>query len=254
MMVVFCTVYSPLCARPLREPTNPEDINQETILPYLLPEKHPLRKILAEIFVDPNMFQSYEQFVNAGFEVKRGSKRLLVGRHPSIPDYLFKKYYGQSQTSQLYNYIQRIEGANFLRQYIKEHDFKHLTVPKKWLYELPSNFSERRSEKTYLLIVERMDLITDHYSEGKILYYNMDADMLTELCTILHEVKCDAFPTRNLPMTHSGKIAFVDTETVRKGKSNFIKRFVPLLNPEMQTYALALWEKLEEKDNQLSLR
>lgn len=228
-------------------PANEEPVSEEKILAYLLPEKHRLQPLLATLFDDPNMFESYEHFKNAGFEIIRGNRFLLIGKHPSIPDYLFKKFSDkQSQQAQLNNYVQRIEGANVLRQAIRKRQFKRVVVPKKWLYELPSHFSKHRSEKTFLLIVERMDIYTDH-DERKLQYYNMDIDVLTEFCTILHDVGgCDAYPL-NQPLTRSGKIAFVDTEHVGKRPSNFKLKIIPNLNPELQAYALALWEKLEEE-------
>ena len=214
---------------------------------YLIPKNHPLHKHLRYLFSHSCMFRSAEKFRDAGFIVKLGHRNLMVGAFPSLPEYLFKKFADcRSQKNQLGNYIKRIKGARVLRQYIKEHNFKHLVVPEKWLYKLPGRFSKNSTNGVaYILIVENMDIYDDWDDPdgvAKNLYYNMNIEMLTELCTILHDVGgCDGYP-RNQPFTRSGKIAFVDTEHVGQLKGHFVKHIVPALNEELQAYALALWE------------
>lgn len=218
---------------------------------YLLPQDHPLYTQLASLFYDSHMFQSYKYLKHADFKVKLGNhgKRLMVGAHPSIPDYLIKKFPNAvPQTKQLGNFIQRIKGAAVLRNYIRKHRFKHLVVPEKWLYRLPKNFPNH----SYVLIVEKMDIYDDADDpNGQIrkMYYDIDIEVLTELCTLLHAVGgCDSL-VRNIPFTRSGQIAFVDTESVgtAKTRGQFHKDTLPLFNPELQAYALALWEKLEQE-------
>lgn len=201
---------------------------------YEFPKNHPLSRYLRVLLRDSDMFQSPDHFRNAGFQVKLGHRRLMVGFHPSIPKYAIKKFSDQMpQKMQLINYIQRIKGAKILRKYIQEHNFTHLAIPKKWLYKLPRKFSKNR-EGAYVLIVENMDIYDDWddpEGEARKLYYQMDKKMVTELCMILHDVGgCDAYPW-NQPFTHSGKIAFVDTEHVgvRKFHDYFIRHIVPAL-------------------------
>lgn len=225
---------------------------KETIKSYLIPDNHPLQEYLHTLFINPHMFKSAERFREEGFQVKLGHRKLMVGAHPATPQYLFKKFTdAQSQIMQLKNYIKRIEGTKVLRECIKKHNFKHLIVPQKWLYKLPSQFSQKHTDEPYLLVVENMDIYDDWENPNGVarqLYYNMDIEILTELCIILHEVGgCDAYP-RNQPFTRSGKIAFVDTEHVGKMKGHFIKHIVPALNQELQAYALALWMKLEDEE------
>jgi hypothetical protein len=213
---------------------------------YLLPKSHYLQENLKFLFLDSKMFHSTKNFKKSGFKVKHGHKQLMVGFHPSCPEYLFKKFPDQqSQSLQLKNYIKRIKGAEILRNYIREHNFKHLVVPQKWLYQLPKNFTKNLGTKSFILIVENMNIC--HKDENLRCYYNMDIEMLTELCMILHDVGgCDAFP-RNQPFTRSGKIAFIDTEHVGSMKGHFVRHIVPALNKELQAYALALWNQLEHK-------
>jgi len=144
-----------------------------------------------------------------------------------------------------------VTGAQRIREYIKEHHFKHIVVPDKWIYKLPKSFAEDSKTPSYILIVEKMDIYSDFddpNGTARQLYYNMDIEILTELCTILHAIGgCDAFP-RNQPFTRSGQIAFVDTEHVGQMKGHFIKHIVPALNPDLQAYALALWMQLEDEE------
>jgi hypothetical protein len=227
--------------------------SQTKINSYLLPKHDPLYKQIPQLLHNPDMFKSPRHFEKAGFTVKRGHRKLMVGFHPFIPHHLIKKFSDKMpQAMQLENYIKRIKGAEILRNYIHKHHYTHLVVPEKWLYKLPKKFSKKGS--AYLLIVENMDIYDDWEDpngEARQLYYNMDKETLTELCTILHDVGgCDAYPW-NQPFTRSGKIAFVDTEHVGKRKFHdyFIKHIVPALNEELQAYALALWAKLEEEDH-----
>jgi hypothetical protein len=224
---------------------------QFSLKPYLLPKSHPLQIPLANLFHQPEMFHSHIHFSHAGFTVIRGNKKtkLMIGAHPSIPLHLIKKFPNAiPQSSQLKNFIKRIQGAKVLRSYIQKHNFKHLVVPEKWLYKLPKNFPSH----SYVLIVEKIDIYDDwddRKGETRDLYYNMNKEVLTELCIILHDVGgCDSLP-RNLPFTRSGKIAFIDTEEV--GTTKTIKQFhrdtIPMLNKELQDYAIALWEQLDEQ-------
>lgn len=223
----------------------------EVLVSHLLPQNHPVRPYLKSLFDHPHLFKSVRSFESAGFKVKSGHRGLMVGFHPSIPRYLFKKFSDhRSQSGQLENFIKRLEGARILREYIQKHNFKHLVVPQKWLYQLPKSFSKKYGSPSYVLIVENMDIYDwdDPNGEAKRLYYNMDREMLTELCTLLHAVGgCDAYP-RNQPFTHYGKIAFVDTEHIGQLKNHFLKHIVPALNEELQIYARELWRKLEEKE------
>lgn len=218
---------------------------------YLLPEEHPLHAKLKTLFTDPQMFQSTENFRNAGFHVICGHRQLMVGSHPSMPNFLIKKFTdARPKNWQLDNYVKRIKGANVLRRYITRHHYNHLVVPRKWLYELPPTFNGEGKTKAYVLIVDKMDIFNDWRNpsgEARRRYYMMDRVTLTQLCTTLHELGgCDAYP-RNQPFIRSGQIAFVDTEHLGKLKGHFIKHIVPALNEENQSYALALWDELEAK-------
>ncbi|WP_068466905.1 hypothetical protein [Candidatus Protochlamydia phocaeensis] len=225
------------------------------IEPYLIPKDSLLAEYLKALFNNPSMLNSVEHLKKAGFTVKNGNHkngrhRLMVASHPLLPYLMFKKFpNGQPQKQQLDNFLKRIHGAEILRRAIAKHNCKHLVVPQKWLYKLPQAFADSNGP-SYLLVVENMDIYDDWKDPNGVarsLYYNMDIETLTEFCIVLHEVGgCDAYP-RNQPFTRSGKIAFVDTEHVGHMKGHFLKHIVPELNPDLQAYAIALWNKLEQE-------
>ncbi len=190
------------------------------------------------------MFESAENWQNAGFQLKFGHRHLMIGEHPSIPGYLIKKFPDTtSREFQIENFMKRINGANTLRKFIKEHKFKRFQVPEKWLYELPEVFNQGET-KGYVLVVKKMDICV---KENRTQYYNMDKKTLSHLCRIILQVGgIDARP-RNIPFTHSGKIAFIDTEHVGNKKASFFKYTLPKLNKKNQKYAKELWTNLENK-------
>ncbi len=174
-----------------------EDENLGVLELYLLPKDHPLHENLEAIFHDNLMFRSPNNFKKAGFSVQGGNKitrsghkKIMIGAHPSAPQYLFKKFPDSyPQSMQLKNFINRIKGAHLIRHYIQTHQFKHLVVPQKWLYKLPTHFYKGNA---YLLIVEKMDIYhdwDDHYGHARQLYYHMDPEILTELCMTLQRCR-----------------------------------------------------------------
>jgi hypothetical protein len=260
-ILVTCSFYATLYAESPKVPNDQNNhfnavkqhflnrrvLSKKTVYACLLPKNHPLQPSLKQVFRDSKMFKSSEYFRRAGFDIKRGHKHLMVAAHPYIPGYLFKKFpdYTYPQLTQLENFVRRVEGAKIVRNLIKKHKFKHLIVPQKWIYKLPSSFSRVERARSYILIVENMDICSEAEVAAK--YYNMDKEMLKELCTLLHALGgCDAYP-RNQPFTRSGKIAFIDTEHVGGMPGHFQKHIIPALNPSLQSYALALWAQLDEQ-------
>lgn len=209
--------------------------SSESLKPYLLPKDHPLIPKLKDLFKNRKMFKTPKEFRKEGFHLNFGHRRLMVASHPKIEGYLIKKFPdAMSKEKQLENYIKRIKGANIIRNCIEEKNCKHLIVPQKWLYKTPYG---------YVLIVEKMDIYD--LKETNRRYFQIDEEVLAELCEVLHAIGgCDAF-TRNQPFTKSGKIAFVDTEHVGQKKDAFNKHILPLLRPDMQDFAMSLIKKLD---------
>lgn len=202
--------------------------------------------LLESLFTDPDLFESPEKMKEAGFIVnRRVHEELMVATHPLLKKYIFKKYTNKiPHEVQLAKYIHRINGARIIETHLTKYKFKHLVVPKKWIYPLPSHYGE----ESYLVVAEYLPICKgdDHRSgENGQRYYNMSKEVLKELIYLMHKLGgCDAWP-RNQPFTKDGKIAFVDTEHVGEKKRHFARHIIPRLNPDLQKYANGLLRKLK---------
>lgn len=178
----------------------------------------PIYALLPELFKDSRMFDSYEAFNSAGFHlVEHAEHKIMSGSHKLVRGYLFKKYNNDRDgKEQISNYMHRIEGSKLLRNFISEQDFSRVAAPRKWLYELPSCFSE-----PYLLVAEKLKLV----SEDKTLrnYDRIGRRQTRELATILYYFRGLNSTVSNLPFTEDGKIAFVDTERWHHDKDFLVK-------------------------------
>jgi hypothetical protein len=186
-----------------RRRLNSEQIQDELFKTSL----QPFVTVLETLFTDPKMFSSFDRFREAGFHlVDRAETKIMAGSHRRLRGYLVKKYNNdRSGKDQLRNYMHRIEGARLLRGFIAEHDFQHVTVPQKFLYELPPAFPER-----YLVIAEKLDLVSRSNTERA--YGKLDREQGRELAVILYYFRGLNSTAANLPFTEDGKIAFIDTE------------------------------------------
>lgn len=167
----------------------------------------PIFQLLPKLFTDRKMFGSYDRFSFEGFRlVEHAPHKVMSGSHKSARGYLFKKYNNDKDgTDQISNYMHRIEGARLLRTFIAEHGFTRVVAPRKWLYELPSDFPKR-----YLLVVEKLDLMSRGETERA--YGHIGKEQTLELATILYYFRGLNSTPANLPYTEDKKIAFIDTE------------------------------------------
>lgn len=203
------------------------------------------------LFQDPRMFNSRSSFIAAGFDVMKqaASHNIMVGQHPSADRYVFKKYSRDVRLDeQEENYNKRLRGAAKIRSVIDRRRLKHIVVPRKWIYELPDKFSDRRHD-SYVLIAERMDIVSVDESTRR--YRTIDTAILDELCVVLFQFRGFDAAIHNLRFTTSGQIAFIDTESwdrsPRRGTRVFwrIAEELPrVLNNRVQR----LFEKLEDED------
>lgn len=216
----------------------------------LLPSDHPLQNKLKKLFKKENMFNSPQQLKRAGFQVlDRVHRGLMVAGHPSMNNYLIKKFQNKvSQDEQLENYLRRINGARALGNFIRSNDLKHIIVPQKWLYALPERFSDpKRKKKTYILIVEKMDLCSGGKDpEGEIAqkYYTIEFDILREICRVVYHFRGLDSMLHNLPFTYQNKIAFIDTERWERQREGYLRNIMPFLSEDRREYALSVFDEL----------
>jgi hypothetical protein len=208
---------------------------------------------LKKLFRDPDMFDSAEDWRDAGFEILRSSEnKICVASHDDVPDYLFKKYVNvgkrESPKDQLENYQSRVEGARRVRALIEEEDLEHVTVPGKWLLELPPIFGSRR-RPAHILVVDRLDLMDDGETERE--YRRIDEDVLRDLCVVLHAFRGLDSTAKNLPFTTDGRIALIDTEhwdrhsEKRRKQRAFLKYIGEQLSSDRRRFARSMWNELE---------
>lgn len=204
---------------------------------------------LNEIFGDPAMFNSRDAWEQAGFKVpdRYDNNKILVARHDAMPGYLFKKHANLVDLSkQQRNYERRIEGADRVRSFSARRQLHRILVPHKWLYELPKNFGTKK-QTAYVLIVECLPILDLFASERA--YGSIDANLLGELCVVLHEFYGLDFSMTNAPFTEDGRIAFIDTESWSRPKKKdhlgVIAKHVP---PDIRDLAKKIFEGLRKDD------
>jgi len=184
--------------------------------------------------------------------VKQASDHnIMVGRHPSVPDYLFKKYNSDvSFGDQRKNYENRVKGADKIRQLIEARQLRHIVVPHKWIYALPSKFSSRKKHKpSYVLIVERMDILD--MQENAARYQSISEEVLEELCRVLYRFRGFDSAPHNLRFTAGGQIAFIDTESWNRSKRSKLfgvfRRLDAVLTASSQKLARQTLKKLADE-------
>ena len=173
---------------------------------------------LDKLFRRPSMFESARTWRKAGFEILRESEeKIIVARHRDVGGYLFKKYSSSnprwSYDEQLERYQNRIAGARLLREHLEANQIDRIVVPRKWLCTLPGRFDVRRGKPSYIIVVERYDILDRDRSKRR--YREIDADLLRDLSTILFRFRGLDFTPRNVPFTRDHRIAYIDTEYLK---------------------------------------
>jgi len=218
---------------------------------YLIPATHPLKGTLDAIFGASRVTQSDEAIHNAGFVVLALSHTsyLRICYHPAMGGFIFKLPLdnemrlkkGRPATEWL---MDRCEGARNIEQLIQRKKLVYFTVPRKWLYLLPQKpapiLLPHQKPQQVILIADDMRIVSGAESiaawKTKITHSH-----LKELFCILSHGYASAYVGPNIPYTHSGQFACVDTEYVKR-KIDY-KQVNKFLSPEMSAY----WDKLVRK-------
>ena len=208
---------------------------------------------LGALFRDPNMFESADDWSDAGFEILRASdNKITVASHASVPGYLFKKYVSsgkrESPDDQLRNYETRLEGSRRLRALIDDKRLRNVAAPRKWLRTLPPEFWSR-GQQTHILVVDRLNLLDDDESERA--YERIEEGVLRDLCVALFAFRGLDSTTQNLPFTTDGRVAFIDTEhwnrhgdREKSRQRPWLKYISEHLSSSRRRFADAMWSTL----------
>lgn len=234
-------------------PNNPEvpiEIWAE-LKPYFLPVDHPVKKKLDRLFGTDRITLSEKTFTDAGFEITRRHRpfNAIVTGHKNLKGYLVKVYLdSRFSLPEWKMWLRRIKGAEVIRECIKRHGYTHFSVPKKWIYPLPSEPSpppnDLYTRKNFILVVEDMHIL-DRQGNERAYKKKITKPLLEALYTILSECGLtDCVYIGNMPFTKNNKIAFIDTELFFNGTPNFT-RLKKFLSPEMQEHLANLVNKTE---------
>lgn len=230
-------------------PPSAKDI--QAVGPYLLPEHHPIKSKLDQIFRHSRATFNLDTLLKAGFSKSKPREftKLVVTRHPSIPGYIFKIYldsqcYHKDKPEHLL-WMKRIQGADTIRQVITEYGFEdQFKVPRKWIYPLPKHppVPAGYYPKYYILVEEDMELLSDQENLESWASHHIDQEFLTNLYTILTEAGFWDCKPANLAFSIDGRVAFVDTEGLGC-KSVKYDKLIPFLSKSNQDY----WKRLTGK-------
>lgn len=239
-----------LCPKGYSKPVGASQESWDAVQPYLIPSNHPAKKALDLIFSQqPRPLLSSKNMKKAGFfNYTPSDKNIIVTGHPRLKGYLIKAYLDSCSLPEWKLWIQRIVGANQIRQSIEELGYTSIMkAPRKWIYPLPGNPSPPEGEeyfpKYYVLIVQDMGLFSAIANQQN-WRHAMTPNLLASFYNmVMINGLIDSYYIDNSPFSFDRKIAFVDTEhyniDIREfpGRQEILYKF---LSPAMREY----WEHL----------
>lgn len=194
---------------------------------YLMPDDHPVKKKLDEIFSSSRALSTIVSMKMAGFFPVRPEPhtQLIVTKHPELKGYVIKAYLDNQEYSknlpEYYYWIRRIQGARKVRDYIEMHQLGHLfKVPSKWIYLLPDepSASQLSVRKNFILVEDDMEIYPTKTNERLWKSSKVTPELLDTLFKLITEVGLYDAKARNCPFCKDGRIAFVDTQVHPKGE------------------------------------
>ncbi len=216
---------------------------------YLIPDDHPVKQKLDDIFSSSRVLYDQDSMVAAGFDASlpQHHTQIIVAKHPELRGVVIKAYLDVQEhyknKPEEYFWIKRIKGAGLIQKYIESHRYNHLfKVPKKWLYLLPDEPPppENSMRKRFILIAENMELHDEETNESIWRSEKVDEQFLEAFYRVTTDLTLvDSAKPDNCPFSIDGKAAFIDTEWYQVGYVKYFK-MTPYLSPSMQNY----WKKL----------
>jgi len=248
-VILLIGLFSQLSTIGAAEPAviNPHEVISKAITisieDHVIPHDHPLKQKLDTLFSTHNVLFSTATFKKAGFyNSQERRKGLIVTGHPNFPGYLFKLYLESSGTDEVEQYSKRINGAVLIQNALDNYKYNHIMkVPKKLVYAVPAEskvYQPGKYPKKYILVVEDMDIFSD--DENRKLYKTIiTREHLDALFNVLTGcLLSDSTWLPNIPFSHDGRIAFIDTEFAGNTQTIWSRlgRMSKNLSPEMRSY------------------
>lgn len=217
------------------------------IAPYLLPDTHPVKPVLDQIFSKERVIRSEETLKSAGFHLIQGHwSDTVIATHHLATGYFFKLFTDdQTHINEVSRLLARIKGAAYAQGIIDKHQWnKFFKVPRKWLYILPEDeTSTGVPSKRMILVAEDMKLLSkkdNYYKWGR---PDFNKKLFKAVFQLLTEAglsdSCYAF---NIPFAKDGKIALIDTDKYNERPIPFHKLFM-YLHPSLKNYGKQLIEE-----------
>lgn len=245
------------------ENTNPSKyVNQilwAYVQDYLIPENHPAKLKLDEIFSISRALYDLQSMVQAGFEpaYPQHHSQIIVTRHPDLPGYVIKAYLDEqayhSDKPEYYFWIKRIIGSRLIKNAIKAHEYDNfIKVPKKWIYLLPDEPAPPTGclRKMFILVEEDMNIHSDKINEKLWRSPVVTKELLKALFIVITELGLfDCAKPANCPISKDGRIALIDTQSYYEKRVKYHKLTSYLSSP-MRHYWLKLIKQLEANDEQ----
>lgn len=208
--------------------------------PFLMPDKHPLKKKLDKIFSKSRVTESVETLTQAGFSTKgvRLWSGIVVARHPDCKGYIFKLFTDeQTGYYDLKRLTDRIKGARLAQEVVDKYSLHaEFKIPKKWIYVLPEKPKSAYPDqaKHFVLVAEDMDIIPRAQNYAK--WTRISHHKLAAVYLLITEAGLyDCVYAFNLPFSYDGRIAIIDTEQFQGWPIPYFK-LTKYLNSETQEY------------------
>ena len=209
---------------------------------YLLPMDHPARAALDTIFSKSGVIKNSKSVRKAGFKILFSQKKshIRVLRHPRLRGYLLKVYLdterniprGMPGWKRL---TMRCVVAEKIKSIIAHHGFTSFIVADKWIYPIPADGLGSGSSRPQPVVLLVRDMrVYNTRNSARAWREKAGYETIRELFEIFKRGYGSAFLVGNLPYTHSGRFAFIDTE--------FGKRKLPMIHlaryfsPRMRNY------------------
>lgn len=205
--------------RYVKNPYVTEEVWEE-LQSYFLPENHPIKAALDNIFSKRRVLESDASMEKVGFKIINHSQSSMVtAKHSAMKGYLVKAFLDPKETTDWIWWKKRIDGARCIQSSIDRHNFNNLfKVPKKWIYPIPPQPAPKNTQwitpKNFILVVEDMQIL-DSRKNHRAFKKQMTKPLLDALYVELTENRLiDSIYADNIPFCKDGKIAFIDTEHV----------------------------------------
>lgn len=219
----------------------------QMLTPYFLPEDHPIKPKLDDLFSQRITLNSHS-LNKAGFDdpIPQQYSKTIVTKHKKIKGYYFKLFSDdQHDVCDWAKLYARALGAERVQRCVDRNQLHHLfKVPKKWIYPLPPNPSppEGSLRKNFILIAEDMHVYNKQENLKKWKHNKLvTTELLDAVYIVLQEEGLnDSAYAFNMPFSKNDhKVVFLDLEESHLWPVRF-KRLNQYLSKEMKAYWISL--------------